>query len=510
MNQHQCDLWDTCDIVFDCSVFEGNPYDIRLRGIFSGPGKHELRIPGFYDGEGRWIIRFMPPAAGNWDFVTKSDIPALNEQQGIVRAGTETRGNRGRLRIHPNDPRHLAWETGEPYFLIGFEADWLGLLDFDGASGESIPRARRLIDDIAAGGFNQVVMNVYAHEVQWDGTLGRNSPYDFSQPSCWPFGGDNDHPRYEELNPAFFRNLDQVVRYLRDKGLICHLMIYVWNKKVKWPAQDSPSDRRYFDYVLSRYQGFSNILWDISKEALLYGYCGSEYILGKCRRIRELDAFAHLLTVHDRLFCETRPEAVDIISVQDWRSGLYELMSSLREACPDKPVYNIEHGGYEASPFLMAPGDYEDPAICLERNYLCAFAGVYSTYYWQGCSWNIVCYEPSSLPPERQPRFDFFVKMRDFFTAFPFHEYIPVPEGVCASNGYVLRSGDDKLLLLKKAEAYCVHLKKSGGFSSGSVQWFDPQSGAYSPEEKFSLNSFAPLRSPWKDRFSVAVIKLSH
>jgi len=506
MKHYQCKLWDNCDISFNCVVSGGNPFDIRLWGVFSCSDK-SLRIPGFYDGEGNWILRFMPSQAGQWNFVTESDIPALDKLEGTVTAEQDSGGNRGRIIRKTDDIRYLAWENGEPYFLIGFEADWLGLTDLGEAN--DIPRAKRLIDDIACNGFNHVLMNVYAHDAPWGGLLGRDSPYDFSCPPIWPFGGDNDHPRYDELNPDFFKKLDKVVMYMRDKGVICHLMIYVWNKKVSWPEQNSPSDKRYFDYVIARYLGFSNILWDVSKEALTYGYCGPEYISSKCLRIRELDAYGHLLTVHDREFCDAHPEQVDIISVQNWRSGLYELMYTLRETYQGKPVYNIEHGGYESSPFLMAPGNYEDPVLCLERNYFCLFAGVYSTYYWQGCSWNIVCYEPSALPPERQPRFHYFLKMQNFFTKYPFHEYLPVPEGRYSSNGYVLRAGDDRILLLKRAEAYCTHLVNLGTFSSCSVEWFNPLTGEFSPQEEISAGHFLCLRSPWNNHFSIAVITIN-
>ena len=508
MNQYQCRPWDHCDISFDCADFEGNPYDIRLWGKFSVPGRETLRIPGFYDGGGKWIVRFMPPSPGQWSFLTESDIPALNGLEGFVTAAGSAE-NRGRIIVRPDDPRHLMWENGDTYFLLGFEADWLGLIDFGKECGEETPHARQLINEIAEQGFNHVVMNVYAHDVPWGGVLGRSSPYDFSNPPLWPFGGTNDSPKYDELNPLFFRKLDRVVTQLRDKAVICHLMIYVWNKKVAWPGQNTAEDRRFFDYVLARYMGFSNIVWDVSKEALTYGYCGPDYIKSKCRRIRELDPYNHLLTVHDRQFCEAHPEQVDIISVQDWRSGLYELMFSMWKTYPDKPVYNIEHGGYESSPFLMAPGDYEDPVACLERNYLCLFAGVYSTYYWQGCSWNIVCYEPSTLPPERQPRFDYLKIMQDFFNKYPFHEYVPVPEGQYTSNGYVLRSGNDRLLLLKKAEAYLVHLKNPDKYSTYSVEWFNPLTGDSSPSEEYSLDGFHALRSPWKEHFSIAAIKLN-
>ena len=506
---HNCKLWDNCDISFDCAAFEGNPYDIRLWGIFSSPGMGNLRIPGFYDGEGKWIIRFMPPDAGQWDFITESDITALHGLKGTVAVEQDSRGNCGRIIARPNNPQYLMWENGDTYFLLGFEADWLGLIDFSKECGEDIPHARQLIDEIAEQGFNHVVMNVIANDITWEGKLGRNSPYDFSNPPLWPFGGTNDNPRYDELNPVFFRKLDKVVMHLREKDVICHLMIYVWNKKVAWPAQNSPQDTRYFDYVLARYMGFSNIVWDISKEALTYGYCGSDYIKSKCLRVRELDAYRHLLTVHEKKFCETHPDLVDIISAQDWRTGLHESMSLLYKTYAGKPVYNIEHGGYEESPFLVFTGDYEDPVTCLERNYLCAFAGVYSTYYWQGCSWNIVCYEPSALPIERRPCFDLYKKFYDFFTRFPFHEYAPVPETAYSSNGYIMRSGNDRLLLFKKREAHCVHIYNMKDFSSATVEWFNPLTGEYHTPELIPLESFTVLRSPWKDQFSIAIIKLN-
>ena len=68
------------------------------------------------------------------------------------------------------------------------------------------------------------------------------------------------------------------------------------------------------------------------------------------------------------------------------------------------PIFNIEHGGYEQSPYLTFTGDYQDPVVCLERNYQCIFAGSYSTYYWQGCSWDIVIHDISQLPEKVRPR----------------------------------------------------------------------------------------------------------
>ena len=171
-------------------------------------------------------------------------------------------------------------------------------------------------------------------------------------------------------------------------------MLYVWNKMVNWPQPESEADNRYFDYIIKRYQAFPNVIWDVSKEALNNKRCTEAYGLERIGRIRRLDAYHRLVSVHDYGFCVRNADAVDFISVQSWSSEIYNFMHNLHTSFPQKPVLNIEHGGYELSPYVVFPGDFIDPEICLRRNYQIQFAGVYSTYYWQGTSWNAIIHNP--------------------------------------------------------------------------------------------------------------------
>jgi hypothetical protein len=38
-------------------------------------------------------------------------------------------------------------------------------------------------------------------------------------------------------------------------------MIYVWNKLVNWPEMHTQGDDLYFDYIIHRYQAFSNVIF---------------------------------------------------------------------------------------------------------------------------------------------------------------------------------------------------------------------------------------------------------
>ncbi|MFT5405799.1 MAG: hypothetical protein ACI9DF_004654, partial [Verrucomicrobiales bacterium] len=65
-----------------------------------------------------------------------------------------------------------------------------------------------------------------------------------------------------------------------------------------------------------------------------------------------------------------------------------------------KPILNIEHGGYEAGPYVVFTGSYTSPEACLERAYQCVFEGTYPTHYWQGAAWNVIIPYIDTMKPE--------------------------------------------------------------------------------------------------------------
>ncbi len=72
------------------SVFElqfkgstsGNPFfDVQLSAEFRYLNR-SLYCEGFYDGEAMYKIRFMPDEPGEWTYITKSNLPALDGKKG--------------------------------------------------------------------------------------------------------------------------------------------------------------------------------------------------------------------------------------------------------------------------------------------------------------------------------------------------------------------------------------------------------------------------------------------
>jgi hypothetical protein len=495
--------WDPIDLKFRYNKKVKNPFDVDFGCILTGPDGKSLKVPGFFNGNSEWIVRFCPESTGKWEFTTWSSQPGLAGNTGQVEVKDPADNNHGPLMINPDDPRYLAYSDGTPYFLMAFEADWLFALDY---GQQDLTKTSSLSSTIRDHGFNQVVMNVYAYDVSWQKDEDLQDQHEYGAlEDIYPFGGSNSSPVHTTMNLDFFKHLDRVIEELGKNGIIAHLMIYVWNKEVNWPEAYSPEDNRYFDYIIKRYQGYPNLLWDVSKEALGYGHDDMDYISDRIRRIRILDAHERLITVHDYAYCSTHPELVDIISTQDWSTDLYHRMLQVRENHEGKPVFNIEHGGYEQCQYDVFTGDYDDAEVCLERNYLCAFAGVYSTYYWQCTSWNVVIHDMFDADVDPKPKLGYYKNFASFFQKHPFHTFKPVAGG--ASSGFGLYDQQDTHIYYIPDGNIAIHLQMEGDPSDVlEIIWFNPVTGEYRKKEDKSWSAWLELVPEFPDTFNIVVV----
>lgn len=505
------------DLVFKGKIRgDSNPFDVTFGAVFTGPNGQRMNVPGFYNGNYEWISRFSASELGTWTFETYSSLIELSGQSGSIQITENTRENQqGAVIIDPENPQSFIYQDGSPHFLLAYELDWLFALDYENTS--AIPRTEQILDDVAANGFNHVVMNVYAHDVGWKIAEDVPNEYYFGKPDYGIFEGGNENPEFSKLNLKLFQHLDRVFEAMQARGLDAHLMIYVWNKKVNWPDMYSKEDNMYFDYVIDRYQAFNNVIWDISKEALDYGRCDIPYIHERISRVRARDAYKRLLTVHDYEYNSRHEDKVDFVSIQSWRPNLYSLMLQGRQF-HTKPVVNIEHGGYEAGPFISFLGNYTNAETCLERTYECVFAGVYGSYYWQDASWNIVVWD--ALDENHgfdKPRYDYYKHMAELFEKYDFNTFKPsVPKLTTndkggndnlATNGFGMYDGKGNYLMLipKETERTNVIIPKS---ESGKVNitWMNPFTGEYQDRGEMDWSGWMEVISPWQYEMSVLIL----
>ncbi len=404
------------DLVFKAAA-PGNPFDVELAAEFTGPDGMRVTVPGFYDGDDVWKVRFSPTRLGEWSLRTTSSLEALHHktENSILCISNHHANIHGKLKVDAAHPYHFIYEDGTRYFLLGYEADWLW------APAMSDPEGRvmyRLIDQMAGRGFNHVLVNVYAHDTSW--APGKSCDWDYGPAEMFPWEGTNEKPDHSRLNPKFFQRYDAMMEALRDRGIVAHLMLKVYNKKVKWPAKGSSEEERYFRYVVARYQAFCNVVWDFSKES----YNEKDNLLQSrlIDLVRYTDAYRRLTTTHDDDSYEWNSELSRNLDFRtDQQHSEYAAMIRFDRARRQYPAVNSEFGyeyGVEKLP-THAHSNQCDWQELVRRAYHIYFAGGYGVYYYNNTAWDVI--KPDPEPPGMKA----WQILKDSLSALPYWRMAP-------------------------------------------------------------------------------------
>lgn len=493
--------WRPVDLEFTTRGTYANPFlDVWLKASLTGPGGESLTVPGFYDGDRKYVVRVSLPVLGLWTFTTSSNDPGLNGHTGDLRCRANPNSAiRGALRVDPARPAQLLYEDGTPCFLMGFECDWLGMLDL-GSRG--IPRARKVIDLYSQHGFNEVILNVYAHDTLW--RKGKTSEQDFGPPALYAWGGTNDKPDHSRLNPEFFRTFDRVMAHCLERGVVAHVFLKVYNKLVNWPQRMSPEDDLYFSYVTARYQAYPNVIWDFSKES--YNEPDHAYIRNRLRLIRQNDGYDRLCTTHDDDNFYSDPEmrsSVDFCTDQnhsDWHTTVLKQRKELAQ-----PVHVAEYG-YEwgkGGPEDKTFGSVQSPEDVLLRTYEVVMAGGYPAYYYTNHAWDVVKADevPAGLP--------WYRVLAGFFRSTNWHAMSPDDSLIESSDGAHCLADPGREYVVFVPNGGEVHLKvpeKSSGRRC-SARWMRCRT-VEEETRRPDVASLLRLTSPWKGEPSAVHVTL--
>lgn len=420
-----------------------DPFSTEVLLVALGPRNERLHVPGFYKGPGLWCLRFSAVSEGEWTLRTLSSDGRLSGHSAKLIAGPNPNPRvRGRIEVDPLHPHHFRYTDGSPFFLLGYEIDWLWALEL-AEPGE--PRIQTLLDNIAGGGFNHILVNVYAHDTWF--MPGITQKNDFGPPAMFLWAGTNQSPDHSRMNLDFFNHYDRMMQALYERGMNAHIMLKVYNKFVHWPAPRSPEEDLYFDYVVSRYQAFPNLVWDYSKE--MWYETDTELIYDRMNRIRSVDGYNTITTLHDGVSFSLDPETGRVAAfITDQRQDdLYDTIIELR-AKSRRPVINAEYGyehGAGGPEDATYPHHVRTPIEMVQRAYELLMAGGYPVHYYSKHAWDIIEWEevPPSLPA--------FTHLKPFFTSFPWYSLEPRPD-----------YGSDGLLCLTDGEKHLVLFSRNG------------------------------------------------
>jgi hypothetical protein len=297
----------------------GNPFDeVRLAGIFESEGV-QIRVPGFYDGDGVYRIRFSPPSLGPWRWRSESNAGALGGASGAFRCVAPRPGNHGPVRVSA-DGFHFAYADGTPFRQIGTTCySWA--LQSDAKCAETLATLK-------ASAFNKMRMCVFP-----------NVESVATNPFARTGAGLRDwDPRRPD--PAYFRRFEDRIRRLGQLGIEADIILYhPYDEKRGYSDMKRADDARYLSYVAARFGAFRNVWWSMA----------NEYDAVKSKTVADWDHLFGLLVAadpHDRLrsihqikiYYDARKPWITHASIQNGYAVLDEGRAELHRSFALKPV----------------------------------------------------------------------------------------------------------------------------------------------------------------------------
>lgn len=405
------------EINLDASKIK-NPFYVKLKGVVRGLNGITKEIIGFYKAQNTWCVRFSPTCEGIWEVLIISDQAGLSGKQFQINAIKQPNSNiHGVLKLDPKQFNRFVYEDGTPYYLFGYEMNWLWAVD---QTSENTKSLESLVDGVSEGKFNHILINSYAYDTTW--ANGRTSAEDLGPPPIMPWEGLHGSHDYSLLNLGYWHHFDRMMKVLMDRGMVAHIYFKVYNKLVQWPEKFSVEEQLWFDYIVARYQGFPNVVWDFAKES--YYEFDKDYILERMKRVKALDGYNHLITIHDdkvTFYTEPWSNIIDFFTDQ-MHFDLYH--TALRQRMHNKPVFNSEfcYEHTSISKTTWTWGWNQTPEECVSRAYEVAMAGAYIGHYYCSHAWDVIRVEDT-------PRTSMaFSAMYDFLTEIKWIDLIPDPE----------------------------------------------------------------------------------
>lgn len=197
--------YESVELTIGVDAEYSNPYDARevaLQSVFTSPDGLEMIVPGFWDGEGAWKIRFTPSLEGTWTYAL-----SVRDARG------ENLPRPGEFTVIPSDlhgwivpgnsfnagysGHYLVYHDGTPFYGVG-HCDALNIL----IDGFDLEEGVRLFDTMKEANENYVVW--------WP--LYTNSPVNSS---------------YDDYSVGNMTVIDSIVRDAEKEGI--HLIFTIWD-----------------------------------------------------------------------------------------------------------------------------------------------------------------------------------------------------------------------------------------------------------------------------------------
>jgi hypothetical protein len=287
--QQKVEVWSRFELVLNHPNPEESFSKVRISARFY-TNDTSFTVPGFYDGNNRYIIRFMPVETGIWNYTTSSNIPALNKRTGTFECVKASGNNHGMVKV--SDMYNFRYADGKQFYPFGTTAyAWTHM-----KQGVQ----EMTLNSLKNSGFNKVRMCVFP----------KNYDLVKEEPEIFPYlireikkDADGNEIRvwdFDRFNPAFFRHLEKRIDDLNKLGIEADLILFHPYDKGRWgfDAMTNDANVRYINYLIARLSSFRNVWWSIANEwDLVKTKTHDDWEL-LSKTVSHADPYRHLCSIH--------------------------------------------------------------------------------------------------------------------------------------------------------------------------------------------------------------------
>ena len=288
--------YDVFEVEFE-GIREGNPcLEREIFGEFRCSGNTQ-RGRGFYDGDGRYIVRYLPMYAGEYTYRVFGNF-AETEFTGSFTALPHRTQNHGIVNV--SKKTHFSYSDANPCLPLGTTC-YVWHLQTPALYEETL-------ETLAASPFRKIRFCVFP----------KHYVYNFRDPVCFPFEGEpmdasilteenfedysvdhsGNHFDFSRFNPAYFRIVEKAIRDLEAIGIEADLILFHPYDRWGFSKMSREEDLRYLRYAVARFSAFHNVWWALANEYDLMPWkAGRWKEYGEF--VRAEDPYGHLCSIHN-------------------------------------------------------------------------------------------------------------------------------------------------------------------------------------------------------------------
>ncbi len=266
--------YETFELVLAGDVRTDNWAQINLTAEFACGDKRKT-VRGFYDGEGRYVVRFLPEYPGEWHWRITGEVNAEGTE--ICEPAENVHG------LVKAVDTHFEYADGTLFIPFGTTVYALAHQEDD--------LVEKTLESLNAAPFNKVRMCVFP----------KHYDYNHNEPPYYAFEKRTDGS-WDVNQPSitFWHRFESILKRISAMGIQIDLILFHPYDRWGFAALPQQDNLIYLDYLLRRLAAFPNVWWSLANE---YDLCAEHKSLSDWEEIEEFvtanDPFHHLLSNHN-------------------------------------------------------------------------------------------------------------------------------------------------------------------------------------------------------------------